>query len=42
MYLRSRNDLMWTCCREDVKEKTKGLAVKIPCFVEGKPWIRKY
>lgn len=28
MYPKSRNDLMWTCCGEDVEEKTKGLAVK--------------
>ena len=42
MYPKSRNDLMWTCCGEDVEEKTKGLAVKKTCFVKGKPWIRKY
>ena len=39
MYPKSRNDLMWSFCGEDVAEKTKELAVKQLCFVKGKPWI---
>ena len=42
MYPKSRNDLMRTCCREDVKEKKKRARCKKPCFVKAKPWIRKY
>ena len=33
MYPKSRNDLTWTCCGEDVEEKTKGLAVKNPVLL---------
>ena len=33
MYPKSRNDLTWTSCGEDVEEKTKGLAVKNPVLL---------
>ena len=45
MYLKSRNDLIWSCCGEDVADKTKGLGAvkKNPVLlIKGKPSITWY